>query len=396
MSTPRVRRPPRTAAAVAEAHALRDLITRFTRTQDLRASADWGGLERRLHAILDTPRRYEALETPAPPRDSSALRVVHWNVEHGNWYDQIERALVEHPALANADIVMCNEIDLGMARAGNRDVTGDLAEALGLHAVYAPLFLESTLGRDDDAVTAAGRDNEESLFGLAVLSRWPIGQVRLVPLPSPEEIQFDLERMYGRFVGLVCEILRPGAPFLAISVHLEVHRTREHRAAQMRALLRAIAHETQPVVMAGDFNTHTFDRGLWHSTFTGALPLLTWFDGPLRERLLHPDRGAHSEPLFHALSEAGFAWVPFVDFAPTLRVRFDRLDEVNQMPAPLRALVQRGLGWLERRAQLRLDWICARGFQPSRPDGSGLTVHGLDGAGLASDHAPLVAELALP
>lgn len=392
----RVLRPPRPLAAVTEAHALREAITRFATIGDLRAAPQWPALEARLHAVLDTPRRYIAAIPPSPPRNPAVTRVVHWNVEHGNRYEQVERALLEHPALAHADVVMCNEIDLGMARAGNRDVTGDLAEALGLHAVYAPLFLETTVGRDDDAACAGGRDNEESLFGLAVLSRWPIGEVRLVPLPGPERIQFDLERMYGRFVALVCEIQRPGAPFLAISMHLEVHRTRAHRAAQVRTLLRAIAHETLPVVLAGDFNTHTFDRGLWHSTYSGALPLLTWPGGALPRRLLHPDAGRHREPLFEALREAGFQWEPFVDFAPTLQVRFDRLDEVNDMPAALKQLVHRGLGWVESRALLRLDWICARGFVPAGAGRSGMTVQGLDGPGRASDHAPIVAELALP
>ncbi len=396
MSAATLRRPERNAAAIAESLALCKEITRFATIAELRAAPEWPELESRLERLLGAVHRYEPLSPPAPSADSSTLRVVHWNVEHGNRYEQVELALLGHPALAGADLVMCNEIDLGMARAGNRDVTGDLAKALGLHAVYAPQFLETTVGRDDDAATAAGRSNQESLFGLAVLSRWPIGEVRLVPLPGPEQIQFDIERMYGRFIALVCEIQRPGAPFVAVSMHLEVHRTREHRATQMRTLLRGIANEERPVVMAGDFNTHTFDRGLWHSTVSGALPLLTWPGSALRPRLLHPDLGAHREPLFEALRDAGFLWEPYVDFQPTLQVRFDRLDEVNGMPAPLRALVHMGLGWIQARAQLRLDWICARGFVPALPGRSGLTVQGLDGPGLASDHAPIVAELALP
>ena len=183
------------------------------------------------------------------------MKAVHWNIEHGNWYDRVERALVEHPELCDADVYLFNEIDFGMARAGNRDVTGDLSRALGLFGVWAPLFLETTVGRDDDAHTANGRPNQESLFGLAILSRWPIGEVRVLDLPSPEAYQFDLERMVGRHIALIAEIQRPEGAFLAVSAHLEVHRTRAHRAVQMRTIMRALAGERRPVILGGDFNS---------------------------------------------------------------------------------------------------------------------------------------------
>src|SRR5262249_2076071 len=151
---------------------------------------------------------------PRPPADPARVHAVHWNIEHGNWYEQVERALMTHPRLAGADLLFFNEIDLGMARSGNRDVAADLAAALGLHSIWAPLYLESTHGRDDDARMAAGASNQEGLFGIAVLSRWPLGAARLVELPSPEEVQYDIERMYGRTAGLVVEIQRPDAPFV--------------------------------------------------------------------------------------------------------------------------------------------------------------------------------------
>ena len=275
-----------------------------------------------------------------------------------------------------------------MARAANRDVTADLARALGFHGVFAPNYLESTVGRDDDARTAAGRENEEGLFGVAILSCHPIGAVRIVPLPSPLEIQFDLERMYGRHAALIVEVLRPGAPFVAVSAHLEVHRTREHRAAQVRTIVTALRDEKHPVIFAGDFNTHTFDRGLWHAPLEGAAALLLAPTDALARRLLWPDRGRSREYLFDALREAGFEWNPFVDREPTLQLRFDRIDEIRALPPPLEHLVHAWLKWAERRARLRLDWFVGRGWR----DGAGFTVPGLDGPGRASDHAPIVAE----
>jgi endonuclease/exonuclease/phosphatase family metal-dependent hydrolase len=316
------------------------------------------------------------------------VRAVHWNLEHGNQYVRIEREVLTNSDLCDADLVLVNEVDIGMARSGNRDVAAELAGALSLHGVFAPLFLETTLGRDDDVRLAATRENQEGLFGMAILSRWPVSGARIVELPSPERIQFDLERMIGRHVGLIATIERPGAPFTAVTAHLEVHRTRLHRAAQVRVLTAALRDETRPVILAGDFNTHTFDRGLWHAPLTGGLALMLSPVGALQRRLLHPDQGPAQEPLFDELRAAGFEWAPFTDREPTLRLRFERLDELRRLFGPAHGLARRALAWAERRARLRLDWFAGRGWHGGR----GFTVPGLDGPGQASDHAPIVAE----
>ena len=378
----------RDPALIAESRALKQALDAFPTLAGLRASREWAELGPRLMRLLATVRRSAPASPPPPPRDPARLRAVHWNIEHGNRYPQVEEALRTHLDLRDADLVMLNEVDLGMARAGNRDVARDLADALGLHSAWAPLFLESTSGRDDDPAAAAGRENEEALFGLAVLSRFPIGAVRVIDLPGPETLHFDHERMYGRYIALAADIERPGAPFLAVSTHLEVHRTRAHRATQMRALLAALSGERRRIVLAGDFNSHTFDRGRWHSPFSGGGALLLSPGPALTQRLTRPDRGPEREPLFDELARAGFEWERWCDGAPTLRLRFERLGEVRSIPAPLRAGARRVLDWAERRGRLRLDWFAGRGWS----GGSGVTVQGLDGPGHASDHAPLAAE----
>src|SRR4029079_18118618 len=106
--------------------------------------------------------------------------------------------------------------------------------------------------------------------------------------------------MLGRNVGLIAEVLRPGAPFVAATAHLEVHRTRHYRAAQMKLVLEALRGEPRPVIFAGDWNTHPVDRALWHSAVSGALTMLSP-GRSLSERLLHPDRGRAHETLFDLL-----------------------------------------------------------------------------------------------
>ncbi len=249
---------------LAECLALQQEIARFATLRALHASREWRDLRVRLDRVLATVRIHAppaSTSPPAAPRDPARLGVVQWNIEHGNRYAQIEAALRTNPELRDADVVSLNEVDLGMARAGNRDVAFDLARATGRHGAWTALFLETTTGRDDDPASAAGSANQEGLFGIALLSRWPLTEVLRVELPSPEEVQFDLERMAGRHVALIATIERPGAPFAMVTVHLEVHRTRAYRAAQMKVLLDSLAGERRPIVLAGDFNSHTFDRG---------------------------------------------------------------------------------------------------------------------------------------
>ena len=367
-----------------ECRALCEALRRYPTIDALRGSDEWKDLGPRLARVLGTPHHHEPPTPPGPPSAEDRVLAVHWNIEHGNWYEQVEAALRDHPLLQAADLVLLNEVDLGCARAANRDVAADLVRALGLHGCWVPVALETTVGRDDDAKMAAGRRNEEGLFGVAVLSRWPIRAVRIVELPSPEHVQFDLERMFGRHVGLVVEIQRPGTPFVAVSVHLEVHRTRRYRALQMQTLLTTLRTERRPIVLAGDFNSHTFDRGRWWDVLVNAGIMLTWSHRALLSRLLHPDRGPAQEPLFDGLREADFEWNRFNDGRPTLRVRFERLDEARAIQNLLGPLAR----WAESRSRLRLDWFAARGWQ----DGRGATVAGLDGPGKASDHAPIVAE----
>lgn len=368
----------------AECQALGRALTKFPTIRALRGSREWTELGPRLQRMLSTVRRYAPPRTPAAALAEERVLAVHWNIEHGNWYDQVERALLHHPLLQAADLILLNEVDLGAARAANRDVTADLAQALGLYGCWAALSIETTVGRDDDAHMAGGLENEEGLFGIAVLSRWPLGEIRIVELPSPENIQFNDERMYGRHIGLVVEIQRPRGVFVAVSAHLEVHRTRHDRARQMEALMKGLAEERRPIVLAGDFNSHTFNRGRWFDPVLNAAVMLTWPNRAVLERLLYPDRGPAREGVFDALREADFEWNRFNDRRPTLRVRFDRLEEARalmKVAAPL-------IGWAERRSRLRLDWFAGRGWH----DGRGASVAGLDGPGKASDHAPIVAE----
>lgn len=110
---------------LAECRALARAVERHPSLEALHAAPEWGDLERRLRVVLRTVHRFTPSAAVAPPLQAGRVRLVQWNIEHGNWYGQVERALAEHSDLAHADVLTLDEVDLGCARSGNRDVTAE-------------------------------------------------------------------------------------------------------------------------------------------------------------------------------------------------------------------------------------------------------------------------------
>jgi hypothetical protein len=271
-------------------------------------------------------------------------------------------------------------------------VAFDLARELGMYAAWTPLFLELAAGHRTPPALAA-QEQGESFFGLALLSRWPLGALQRVVLQTPADLLFDRERKVGTFVALVAAVQRPGAPFHAIVTHLDVHGSPATRQAQIRRILEAIP--PGPALLAGDLNTTTFARGgglraLRTLALMALAPRRT-----LRRRLLAPHQpaGAAREPLFDDLRAAGFGIEPFNDGSETLDLHFDDLHELDFLPAPFRHVAVALLRSVERRNVLRLDWIVPRGFVPDAARPPCALPALLHAEHPVSDHAPICAVL---
>lgn len=364
-----------------ESRALRQDLARFRTRRAWLADPAGPALAARLERHLATVRRTAPPDSlSGPARDE--LQVVQWNVLHGERYEAVARTLREEPALAGADLVALEETDLGMARSGNRDVAFELASMLGLHAVWTPLFLELEAGHRAPA-SVANLPQGEALFGLALLSRWPFGAVRAVPLESSQDLLFDRERKAGRFVALVAEVQHPHRPFTFIGTHLDVHGDPARRDRQVGEVLSAVPPGA--AILAGDLNTTTFGRG---GAGRAARTLLTLAVSPQRAL-----RQVQREPLFGSLRRAGFEVDGFNAIGPSLDVHFDDVHELDRFPAALRDRLLALLRGIERRCTMRLDWIAARGFVPS-PERPPLVLQAaMRGADAASDHAPIVCTL---
>jgi endonuclease/exonuclease/phosphatase family metal-dependent hydrolase len=288
-------------------------------------------LRAHLDAVLTTPFVSNEASTrgvdahrPMVATIGPVLRVASWNIARGVNFDLIRAALTDthefeklagrqRPIsdarweqiekqlhdLQNADVVVLNEVDLGMKRTEYRDVARELAAALDMNYAYGVEFVEVdpvfALGTEQVHLANTQQDARlqedlqvdpvryRGLHGTAILSRYPILSARIVRLPEcydwygkeargaaklekgrrwaakrlfKERIAREI-RQGGR-MALIAELAVPELPTGAttiVATHLENKCKPACRRRQMDALLAEVKDDTNPLVLAGDLNT---------------------------------------------------------------------------------------------------------------------------------------------
>lgn len=196
--------------------------------------------------------------------------------------------------LASADVILLQEVDIGMPRSGYRDTARDLARALQMNYAYAPMQLEVdpvNLGLEaaaDGSMQAPEKTRYKGVFGLAVLSRYPIKNVQCFQLKTqpydwyhgesapPQALELGRrhttkwlfenqtlrEMKIGGRIFFRVDLDIPGLPENTLTVihnHLEIKTRPRHRQAQLEEILTHIKDIPHTVVMAGDHNTTRMD-----------------------------------------------------------------------------------------------------------------------------------------
>ncbi len=338
----------------------------------------------------------------ALPRLRAFTRVVQWNIEKGKGFQTILAALERDEVLKWADFILLNEADCGMNRSGNRHVARHLAESLGMSMAFAPAHLELTKGTGDDLDWPG--ENRESVQGNAILSRYPILEARVLPLPQCFEPYEFQEKRYGRS-NCVWVRVRIGSRSVWIaSAHLEVRNTPRCRALQMRHILRNLpGGGDSGFILGGDFNTNGFARGTRWRTIGAVSRLLARSPAVLKEVFRHPEKGP--EPLFRLVERHGFSWAGLNSGEDTACAPLDGLEDAGMLPNALVRLVQRRLAAYEGQLCFKLDWLLGRSVQPLgkgevRDMGAGVSSLAAGcvplircGSERASDHRPIYADL---
>jgi endonuclease/exonuclease/phosphatase family metal-dependent hydrolase len=322
---------------------------------------------------LSTPHLADFHRDPAPARDR--YRILAWNIERGTQYEAQLEAFRTHPQLKACDVLLLTEADAGMARSANRMVAEDLARELDMAQVFAPCYI--ALGKGSGVERHATGENTLGLHGNAILSRYPLNDVRLIPLDNGVDKMAHNEKRLGRQAAVSARIDFPNLSIRAVSVHLDAQSTQRHRCRQMRAVLDATPDDL-PVIVGGDWNTSTYDSShAFYSILGFALRVLMGVDHVIRNHYLHPER-LFERRLFQLLSARGF--------------EYDRSNQMGEhticydvcdpratgslrewMPEWCFAFVHWALRNHQGRCPMKLDWFATRGLSVENP----LVIHDL-------------------
>ena len=292
-------------------------------------------LAKKLNTLLTTPfinnEAYFAGTKPLRPDLKGlgpSLRLVEWNIERGIEFDEIKLLLTDkqgflakvHSEAANnssgakvddqvlnaqmdvlqsADVLVLNEVDWGMKRSDYRAVVKDLAKALKMNWAYGVEFVEvdpKVLGTQSFATVENETERKEldelfstdktrllGLHGTAILSRYPLRDVKLVPFKYQAYDWYNGEKKYGAVEAgkrkgasllfgeaIVREVRRGGRTNLIatidvpglqgqqvtiVAAHLENRTTPKGRVKEADELLDMLRPISNPVIIAGDMNT---------------------------------------------------------------------------------------------------------------------------------------------
>ncbi|MEZ5328206.1 MAG: DUF3472 domain-containing protein [Verrucomicrobiales bacterium] len=173
------------------------------------------------------PTRLVAGIEALPARDPSMgqLRVMSYNVKTGKETADLAAII----RTVDPDIVALQEVDRGTKRSSGRDTLADLAEATGMHSTYGKAM-----------------DYDGGAYGVAVLSRFPVGEAVVHQLPN----EGDLEPR----ILLEVEPRLPRGKLKFFVTHLHAGKEANVRVAQSVEIARIAGAAGEVAIVAGDLN----------------------------------------------------------------------------------------------------------------------------------------------
>lgn len=175
---------------------------------------------------------------PAVGEEPQSIRVLCYNIHYGQGNDGV----YDIPRLAEVinrlkpDLVALQEVDVGVERSGRIHEARQLGQLTNMAVRYGPT-----------------QHYQGGLYGNAVLTRLPILDVVIQPLPYTES---TAERTTYPRGAIVVTVRGPNEqPLRFISTHFQ-HNVEEDRVAEAHAINRLFAGDADniPTILAGDMN----------------------------------------------------------------------------------------------------------------------------------------------
>ena len=238
----------RDRSLLGESAELKRALEGYADLGSLRAAPDWPALERRLDAALATVRRYEPAAPPAPADTPTASAPSTGTSSTAMVRrDRAARSPATSSSRARICILLTRSISAWRAP-HNRDVTARPRVCARPPRACGRRCSSRPEHGPPRRRAHRGRTRQR---GVAVRHRDPValadrrGSHRRAA-ESRAHTSSTSSGCTGASSRWSPRSERPGAPFVAVGVHLEVHRTRRHRALQMRTLLETLRGETRP------------------------------------------------------------------------------------------------------------------------------------------------------
>lgn len=173
-------------------------------------------------------------QASAPPE----IKVVSYNIRwrSGEELKKLITLLRDDPEIGGAAILGLQEVDRRKKRSGHNNTVKTIADELGLHYAWA--------------APPAPKKTDEEETGVAILSAYPLSDVRRIVLPH-EGPNRRRRVAVGATVAVNEQSLR------VYSIHAETRLPFEKKLEQFNAILQDLAQypATMPAIVMGDLNT---------------------------------------------------------------------------------------------------------------------------------------------
>lgn len=383
-------------------HELKDYLDnlgKFHSLRKLHRSLLYKSLKEELERVTNEGE-YGMYAPPLPYEKKPFFRLTAWNVERGVHFDGILHTLKHHAEISKSDVFLLTETDIGMARTQNRNVARELALELGMNYFFAPSYLNLCKGNSIEGHYEG--DNELGLHGNAILSRYPIENLRMVPIKNCKDKMKGKEKRIGCQKALIADVNFPFKKVGVVCAHLDAHSSQRQRAHQMKTILKTLKKNRYPVLLGGDLNTSSYNArhaffafcGFWFKVFHGA-------DTVIENHYPYPNR-FYDRHLFKVLKRHELDFESFNELGTgTLHYTVEdmRGNYLMQEVVPewCRRVAENKLKQHGGKTSFKMDWFAGKWLKPASTESGALppkviphlTHHGKP----VSDHDPILVDV---